>query len=350
MNPHVIDHRSTLLQALDKLNALSGGQMTLVVTDDAGRVCGTLTDGDVRRALLAGVQLHASVNEAMHRDFSALREGEESVETLRNLRGRGLTLVPVLDGDGHLCRLIDTRHTRTLLPVGAILMAGGKGERLRPLTLTTPKPLLPLGDRPVIDHNIEALARVGVSDISVTVNYLAEQLEEHFATPVSGVKVKCVREPRFLGTIGSARLCDIPESGDTIVMNSDLLTTISFEDMYLHHKSQQADITIAAVPYNVSVPYAILATDGSRVTSLEEKPSYSYYANAGIYIISNRLLRALPTDSRTDATDLIEQTLAEGGIVSYFPVNGTWIDIGSPADYAHARELMRHVSLSAGGR
>lgn len=346
MDRHIISHTSTLIDALDKLNRLSGGQMTLLVTDDSQRMCGTLTDGDVRRAILGGVSLDALVSEAMHRDFNALHEGEESVSRLREMRQRGVHLVPVLDAEGRICRIIDTAVTRSMLPVGAILMAGGKGERLRPLTLTTPKPLLPLGGRPVIDHNIDALARVGVRDIAVTVNYLAEQLEEHFATAVSGVQVRCVRETMPMGTIGSVALCDVPAEGDTIVMNSDLLTTISFEDMYLHHKSEAADITIAAIPYNISVPYAILATDGMRVTALEEKPSYSYYANAGIYIISNRLLRSLPDDKRTDATDLIDTALADGRKVTYFPINGTWIDIGSPADYAHARELMRHVDLS----
>lgn len=344
MDKHLISRHSTLIEAVRKLNDLSGGQMTLLVTDGSMCMCGTLTDGDVRRALLRGVSLDAPVEEAMHTDFSALHEGEESVGRLRDMRMRGLRVIPVLDSDGRIVRMIDTTVMRSVLPVGAILMAGGKGERLRPLTLKTPKPLLPLGNRPVIDHNIEALASVGVTDITVTVNYLAEQLEEHFSEPVAGVKVKCVRESMPMGTIGAAALCDIPAQGDTIVMNSDLLTTISFEEMYLHHKHEGADITIAAVPYNVSVPYAILATDGKRVTSLEEKPSYSYYANAGIYIISNRLLRSLPVDARTDATDLIEQALESGCCVSYFPINGTWIDIGSPADYAHARELMRYVN------
>ncbi len=198
------------------------------------------------------------------------------------------------------------------------------------------------GGKAIIDYNIEALARCGITDISVTVNYMAEKLEEHFSEERGGVRVKCVREDRPLGTIGSASLIEFPEEGDTLVMNSDLLTTVSFEDLYLHHRNAGADITIAAVPYNVSVPYAILTTDGGRVTSLEEKPSYAYYANAGIYIISNRLLRGLPKEQRTDATDLIEEAIASGLHVSYFPISGTWIDIGSPTDFAHARELMRH--------
>lgn len=342
MNRHIILHSETLREALEALNRLSGSVMTLLVTDGDGVMCGTLTDGDVRRALLSGHTLDESVAAVMHRSFRFLREGSEaqSVEALREIRGKGIRLVPVLDADGRIVRLIDTQATRTVLPVGAILMAGGKGERLRPLTLSTPKPLLKVGDKAIIDYNIQALRGVGVTDINVTVNYLAEQLEAHF----EGTEVKCVRETSPLGTIGSATLVDIPEQGDTLVMNSDLLTTIDFEEMYLHHRAEEAAVTIAAVPYGVSVPYAILATDGSRVTALEEKPSYSYFANAGIYIFANSLLRSLPESTRTDAPDLIESAIAQGMKVTYFPINGMWIDIGSPTDYAHACQLMKHAA------
>lgn len=343
IDKHLIKSDASLIEAIARLNDLSGGIMTLLVIDDGRRMVGTLTDGDVRRALLRGISLDAPVEEAMFRKFRYLKDGNVNPDTLRELRRHRLTLIPVLDSDGRIIRLIDTRKTKTILPVGAILMAGGKGERLRPMTLKTPKPLLTIDNKAIIDYNVEALAAVGVDNINVTVNYLAEQIEAHFAEPVAGVNVKCVREPHFLGTIGSAALIDLPTEGDTIVMNSDLLTTISFEDLYLHHRNRNADITIAAVPYNVSVPYAILDTDNGRVTALEEKPSYSYYANAGIYIFSNSLLRTLKIGERTDAPDFIERALAEGKHVSYFPINGTWIDIGSPTDFAHACELMRHL-------
>lgn len=349
MDKHIINEKESLLDALARLNALSGQVMTLLVTDEQGVMTGTLTDGDVRRALLCGISLAAPVTDAMHREFRRLREGNIDVDSLRDMRRLGIRLIPVVDEKGRLKKIVDTRHTRTLLPVSAILMAGGKGERLRPLTLTTPKPLLKIGGKPIIDYNVAGLASVGVSDITVTVNYLAEQMESHFSEPVEGVAVKCVRETKPLGTIGSASLVDISEEGDTIVMNSDLLTTISFEDMYLRHCEQRADVTIAAVPYNVSVPYAILSTEGGDVKALEEKPSYSYYANAGIYIISNRLLRSLNPEERTDATDLIEQAINEGKKVTYFPINGTWIDIGSPADFKHAQELMAHVQMTKQG-
>ena len=340
---HIISQDSPLMQALAMLNKLSGGVMTLIVTAPDGRMSGTLTDGDVRRALLSGVGLDAPVTDAMCRNFHSLCADSITPMSVSRIRDKGIRLIPVLDHDGHVVRLIDTCRTRTILPVGAILMAGGKGERLRPMTLSTPKPLLKIGGKPIIDYNIEALSAVGVTDITVTVNYLAGQIEAHFAEPVGGVRVRCVREDKPLGTIGSASLVDLPEEGDTIVMNSDLLTSISFENLYMRHVSEKADITIAAVPYNVSVPYAILATDGERVVSLEEKPSYSYYANAGIYLFSNRLLRSLDPDTRTDATDLIESAISQGLKVTYYPINGTWIDIGSPADFAHACELMAHL-------
>lgn len=342
MEKHLISLDAPLVDAVRALNSLSGKAMTLFAIDGEGRAAGSLTDGDVRRAILGGLGLDGEVSRAVNRDFKRLHSDSIDLERLRAFRQGGVRLVPVLDGEGHIVEIIDTARTRTRLPLRAVLMAGGKGERLRPLTLTTPKPLLEIGGKAIIDYNIEALARCGITDISVTVNYMAEKLEEHFSEERGGVRVKCVREDRPLGTIGSASLIEFPEEGDTLVMNSDLLTTVSFEDLYLHHRNAGADITIAAVPYNVSVPYAILTTDGGRVTSLEEKPSYAYYANAGIYIISNRLLRGLPKEQRTDATDLIEEAIASGLHVSYFPISGTWIDIGSPTDFAHARELMRH--------
>ncbi len=345
---HIIPITATLLDALGRINSLPGGAMTLLATDGEGCLAGTLTDGDVRRALLAGASLQTPVSRAMHRNFRSLPADDVRPARLREIRGEGITLVPLVDADGRPAGIIDTRVTSTILPLKAVLMAGGRGERLRPLTLTTPKPLLNVGGRPIIDYNIRALARVGIADITVTLNYLAEQLEEHFSAPVEGIRVKTVREPAFMGTIGSVALTDAaadPE-GTTLVMNSDLLTDISLEEMYLHHEESGADITVAAIPYVVSVPYAVMQTDGPRVTSLAEKPSMSYYANAGIYMISNRQLHDLPQSGRTDATDLIERALAEGKHVGWFPLKGTWIDIGSPADYTRACELMKNLAFA----
>ena len=342
MNQYVINENATLLEALNRLNLLSGKQMVLLVTNECGVMTGSLTDGDVRRALLGGVSLSAHVKEAMYRDFKAIRTKEVDVKMMRSCRMKGIGILPHLNDDGTIKNIYDLTVTKAVLPLSAILMAGGKGERLRPLTLNTPKPLLEIGGKAIIDYNIEALASVGITDITVTTRYLADQIHQHFATPIAGVNVKCVTETLPLGTIGAASLVSRSEEGNTLVMNSDLLTTISFEEMYMRHIEEQADVTIAAIPYVVSVPYAILTTDGAQVKGIEEKPSYSYYANAGIYIFSNKLLDTVPNDSRTDATDLIEQAIDKGMKVVYYPINGTWIDVGSPNDFKQAQDLMRH--------
>ena len=345
MTKNILSSNATLRQAIERLNELSGTSLTLFVIDSDGRMLGTLTDGDVRRALLRGLTLDAPALDAANRTFKALRGPitGESVEKLRSYRLRGISLVPRLDANGRIADIIDLRTTRNRLPVEALLMAGGKGERLRPLTLDCPKPLLKIEGKAIIDYNIEALSSVGIDNIIVATRYMAERLEEHFSLPVAGVEVKCIRESQPLGTIGAASLIEWPEGRSTIVMNSDLITSISFEDMFLRHYQSGADITIGVVPYQVAVPFAILDLDGERVTGLQEKPSFSYYANAGIYMVKNHLLNTLEPNQRIDATDFIEGAIAAGAAVTYYPIKGTWIDVGSPADFRQASELLRHL-------
>lgn len=338
---HIIDRRASLLDALNLLNSVTDGVMTLVVTDGEGRVEGTITDGDIRRALLRGVTLQSPVSEAANTRFRAVGP-DGPVENIREARLKGIRLMPVVGGDGKLLRLLDLTRVETILPLSAILMAGGKGERLRPLTLTKPKPLLEIDGMPIIDYNVRNLARAGITDVTVATRYLAEQIAAHFSRPVYGIDVKCVVEQEPLGTIGAVSLVSRNPEGDTLVMNSDLLTTLSLEEMFLLHKAEQADVTVAAIPYTVSVPYAILATEGRQVRSLREKPVYTHHANAGIYIFSNRLLDTVEPGTPTEAPDLIQRAIDSGLKVVCFPIDGTWIDIGSPADFRHAEELMRH--------
>ncbi len=342
MEENIVNDSITVGEALARLNDLSGKVMTLLVVDDRGVMTGTVTDGDIRRGLLRGVTVNDPVSEVLHRNFRAVNHGEDAVKFIRSCRRDGVTLLPVLNSDGSIHHVLNLRKRRSALPLSAILMAGGRGERLRPLTDKTPKPLLHVDGKPIIDYNIEALADVGIDDITVTTRYLAEMIDEHFSKPVAGVNVKTVREEMPLGTIGAVSLVALPATGNTLVMNSDLLTTVSYEEMYLHHVESHADVTVAVIPYVVSVPYAILATEGEEVTAIEEKPTYTYFANAGIYIFSNRLLATLKRDVRTDATDLVQQAIDGGDKVTYFPINGTWIDVGSPADFRHAEELMRY--------
>lgn len=340
---HIISLTATVREAIEGLNRLSGDAMTLVVTDDAGHPAGTVTDGDVRRGLLRGVTLDASVVEVMNREFRMVSRSNADVGFVRETRNAGIRLLPVADETGCLVDIVDLRNITSLLPVSALIMAGGKGERLRPMTLTRPKPLLEIEGKAIIDYNVEALARAGIDEVVVSTAYLAEQLDRHFSEPVSGINVRTIREEQPRGTIGALADALPMLTNDTVlVMNSDLLTDISLEEMYIRHRSEDADITVAAIPYTVSVPYAILSTDGSRITSLEEKPTYSLYANGGIYMISRHVASMVPGDRRYDATDLIEDALAKEMKVVYFPLNGTWIDVGTPADFRHAADIMKY--------
>lgn len=224
-------------------------------------------------------------------------------------------------------------------------MAGGKGERLRPLTLTTPKPLLDIGGRAIIDRNIDALVSYGVRRISVTVNYLAEQLIEHYSEPIAdGVKVECVSEERFYGTIGALRMVKEFENDTILVMNSDILTNIDYEDFYLHFRNNGAMLSAAAIPYTISVPYGIFELDGHNITGVAEKPVYNLYANAGIYLMRREALRYIPQNEVFNATDLIEALVADGQSVIRYPLSGLWIDIGTPEEYRKACELARHLN------
>lgn len=341
---HIITEDKTLLDALSQINNLSPEPLVLFVVDDQQRMVGTLTDGDSRRALVRGVSVNDKIDKVMLRDFRFMRiEDITNVAEIRHQKEMRMKLVPILDNERHIVDIINLGKYNTRLPVDAVLMAGGKGERLRPLTETTPKPLLQVGGKAIIDHNIDRLISYGVKNITVTVNYLKEQIEEHFSEPRGGVKVNTVREPKFLGTIGSIRF--VPEFfNDTVlVMNSDLFTNINYEDFYLHFKEHDADMSVAAVPYNVSIPLGIFDLDGRNIKGLKEKPKFEYYANAGIYLIKKSALDFVPEDVMFHSTDLIEALIAAGRKVIRFPLNGTWIDIGTPQEYQRAIDMVKYM-------
>ena len=341
---HIIGQNITLLEALSRINSLAPDPLVLFVVDENQRMVGTLTDGDSRRALIAGAQVTDKAEKVMLRNFRYMTTANTTdVLEIRHQKEMKMKLVPILDEERHIVDIINLEKFKTHLPVDAVMMAGGKGERLRPLTEKTPKPLLPVGDKAIIDHNVDRLISYGVNHISVTVNYLKEQIEEHYREPRNGVQVQTVREPKFLGTIGSIRF--VPEFfNDTVlVMNSDVFTNIDYEDFFLHFQQHDAEMSVAAIPYNVAIPYGIFDLDGRNIKGLIEKPKYNYYANAGIYLIKRRALDEIPADTMFHATDLVEKLISEGKKVIRYPLNGTWIDIGNPQEYQKAQDLVKHI-------
>lgn len=343
MDCFIIKEQSTIKDALVAINEISHETQSLLVVNDNNQMEGSLTDGDIRRGLISGAQLTDEVSTIMHRDFKYIKQSEFDVAHLKNFRDRRILFIPILDENNHIVEVVNLQKYKSHLPIDAVLMAGGKGERLRPLTEKTPKPLLPVGDKCIIDHNIDRLISYGINHINVTVNYLREQIEEHYAEPRYGVKVLTFREPKFLGTIGSIKFVENMYNDTVLVMNSDLFTNIDYEDFFLHFQMHDAEMSVAAVPYNVSIPYGILDLEGREIKGLIEKPKYNYYANAGIYLIKRSALDEIPNGDFFNATDLIEKLISQGKKVIRYPLNGTWIDIGSPQEYQKANDLVKHL-------
>ena len=340
---YMISADMTVREALVALNKVSGEVQALFVTDGEGHMVGSLSDGDIRRGIIAGAGLEDKVDSVMHRDFSFLYEWDYDVAHLKALRERRILSVPILDSTKHIVDAVNLLDRKSQIPVDAILMAGGRGERLRPLTDTIPKPLLPVGDKTIIDHNVDRLISYGVRHINVTVNYLADMLEEHFSQPRGGVNVRTFRETDYMGTIASVRLVEPLYSDTVLVMNSDVFTNIDFEDFYLHFCQNDAEMSVAAIPYNVSIPFGVLDLDGRNVKGILEKPKFNYYANAGIYLVRRRALDEIPQGTFFHATDLMEKLIAQGKKVIRYPLNGTWIDIGTPQEYQKAQDLIKHM-------
>lgn len=339
----IINEFSTIKDALIAINDITHDGESLVVVNSEQEIIGTLTDGDIRRGLIAGAELMDSVCKIMHHDFKFINQTDFDVAHLKLFRDQRIMFIPILDEQKHVVDVVNLNKFKSKLPIDAVLMAGGKGERLRPLTEKTPKPLLEVGGKCIIDHNIDRLISYGVEHIDVTVNYLAEQLEEHFATPRNGVQVRTFREPKFLGTIGSIKFVDTFYNDTILVMNSDLFTNIDYEDFFLHFQQNDAEMSVAAVPYNISIELGILDLDGRNIKGLIEKPKYNYYANAGIYLIKKRALAEIPEDTFFHATHLVEKLIAQGKKVIRYPLNGTWIDIGTPQEYQKAKDLVKHI-------
>lgn len=344
ISQHIINEDRSVLDALHAINSLkSRDNLTLFVADKDNVIIGSLTDGDIRRCLTTNGTLSTKVGSIAYRNFIYLTYGDYDLDIIQSARNKGIELIPVLDEQHKIIDLVNLKKQKSFLPIDAVLMAGGKGERLRPLTEKTPKPLVKVGGKAIIDYNVERLISYGLKNINVTVNYLAEQLEEHFSSPINGVKVETVREPHFLGTIGSVQFVKEFHNDTILVMNSDLFTNIDYEDFYLHFKEHGADMSVAAIPYDVSIPFGIFELDGRDIKGIKEKPSYHYYANAGIYLIKKDVLKHIPQNKFFNATDLIEELVKQQMKVIRFPITGYWIDIGQHSELVKANELVKHL-------
>jgi dTDP-glucose pyrophosphorylase len=340
---------SPLVEAVRAIEA-SRRRIAVVVSEN-GKLLGTLTDGDVRRCLLAGGSLQTTVSEAMNAHPVSALEGSADGYLLDLMRHHNIMAVPQVDKTGRFIRLV---HQTDLDPsevargkadfAFAVIMAGGEGMRLRPITNTIPKPMVDIGGVPLLERQIQRLAKAGVTRIYLSVNYLSHVIEDHFGDGSRfGLDIRYLREQEKLGTGGALALLPEKPTAPILVMNGDILTTSDFESLNAFHASQGAEITVAAVDYCIHIPFGVVQNSGSYVTGLIEKPSQRFLCNAGIYALSPSVLEKIPEAGAFNMTDLIDRCLIAKKPVAVFPVHEYWSDIGTPADLSKARSLFPEV-------
>lgn len=339
---YTISKQTSCLEALKKLD-LEKSNQTLFVLDDNNRLVGTVTDGDIRRGLIKGLSTETAVFQFSYPNFSFIN-GEINVSEIRKLKKEGIKVLPKLNATGQIDKVYDLAHMYSILPIHAVVMAGGRGERLRPLTDHTPKPMLPLGGKPIIEHNIDRLISYGIETITISVRYLSDQIIAFFGDgSKKGISINYVEEDAPLGTIGCLSLITNIKQDTVLVLNSDIFTNIDLEDFYLNFISENAEMAVASIPYSVDIPYAIMELNDNCITSFKEKPKNTYYANAGIYMIKKENLALIPKKTFFNATDLMDGIMAINGKLIHHPITGYWIDIGKHDDYNKAKEIIKHL-------
>lgn len=346
----LIYENETVRTALEKINEISNSRkldpLILFVLDNENRMIGTLTDGDIRRNLLLGHHIDDTVSIFMNRDFQYLKRKNFSLDDVHRLSDENIKMVPVLNERKKIVRVYDLTKHKTILPLDAVIMAGGEGRRLRPLTDKVPKPLLKIGDKPIIEYNIDHLYRYGIDRIKISIRYLGKQLVRYFGNGhEKNVHITYIRERKPLGTMGALSLIKRFEHEHILMMNSDLLTTINYESFFRDFLEKDVDMAVAAVPYEVKVPYAVLHINNERIISLKEKPELVYHSNAGIYLIKRELVDRIPKNKFWDVTDFMDDLLQNGGKIAYFPITGYWLDIGKPEDYVQAQRDIKLIEI-----
>lgn len=342
---HLVQSQASLKEGLGILNELGFDAIIFVISAD-GKLLGSLTDGDVRRGLLSDLNLECEIKNFLQPNPKFLKRGEYDIHEVIEFRNNGYSVIPVLDKNEVVVNVINFRHFKSYLPVDAVIMAGGRGERLKPLTDKIPKPLLPVGKKPIIKHNLDRLRLFGIDDFWISLRYLGDKIKDCIGDGIEdGINIKYVTEDIPLGTIGSVSLIDDFQHDYILVMNSDLLTNIDFEKFFLDFLASGADLSVATIPYNVNIPYAILATSNNFVSSFQEKPTYTYFANAGIYLMKKSVCDLIPKNVFYNTTDLLQCLLNQKYKVTSFPLRGYWLDIGKHDDYFKAQQDIEFINF-----
>jgi len=329
------------------MNCIDRGSCGIaLVVDLERRLLGTITDGDVRRAVLAGTDLESPISVILVKKISTqypkpvtARPETDRKALMALMHEHVLRQIPILDNDG---KVVDIVMLDDLIPtqdlqLQAVIMAGGLGTRLRPFTDDLPKPMLPVGGKPLMELMIEQLRQVGIRRVNVTTHYKPEIISNHFGDGSSfGVELNYVNEDTPLGTGGALGLIDVPAE-PMLVINGDILTQVDFRAMLAYHQENRADMTVAVRQYDIKVPYGVVECEGSRVCTLKEKPQMHFLVNAGVYLLEPSVYEFIPNGEHFNMTDLIQWLLDSDRIVVSFPIFEYWLDIGQLTDYEQAQ-------------
>ena len=326
----------------ETINVIDKGALQLaLVVDEQDFLLGVVTDGDIRRALIRHQSMDCLISEVMHTTPVVANLGTSRNKLLTLMNAKGLNAIPLLS-EGKLVGL-DTLQKiieRPSYDNPVFLMAGGFGTRLRPLTDKCPKPLLKLGDKPILETIIDSFISSGFHHFYISTHYMPEAIQNYFGDGAKwGVQIEYVHESEPLGTGGSLGLLpdhlpDLP----IIMMNGDVLTKIDFEQLLNYHNQLQPACTMCVREDEYQVPYGVVEADGNRITSLVEKPTHKYFINAGVYVVSKAMINAVKPNERVDMTDLIENYIANKQHVAMFPVHEYWLDIGKMVDFYQAQK------------
>lgn len=331
----------------DVIKTIQGGEKQIaLVVDEAHHLLGTITDGDVRRAMLCGNLLDADAESIMQKSFLVAPYGIGMGEVFELMRTQGKCHIPLVNGQGIVVDLVWVSDliAKDELNISAVVMAGGFGRRLSPLTNTMPKPMLPVAGRPIIDRIIEQLRETGIRQITVSTHFQAEKITEYFGDGKQfGVDLSYLREDHPLGTAGALGLMN-HSNEPVLVVNGDILTGLDFGAMVAFHKEHKADLTVAVRQYDFEVPYGVVECEGWSVQGISEKPKFNVLINAGVYILSPSAQQCVPKDQYCEMTDLIQLMIDQGGSVVTFPIIEYWIDVGQPAQYQQAQTDMEALA------
>jgi dTDP-glucose pyrophosphorylase len=317
----------------------SAGYQIALIVDREERLLGVVTDGDVRRAILQDVPLSSPVSLVMNGSPVTARQGIGVREQLAAMRRHVVHQLPIVNERNVVVGLvlIDDLIGASDRPNWAVLMAGGLGSRLRPLTESVPKPMLVVRGKPLLENILENLVNEGFRRFFVSVNYRADMIMNHFGDGSSwGIEISYLREDARLGTAGALSLLPAAPPHPLIVMNGDLLTRASVSSLLEFHQAHGSAATMAVREYDLQVPYGVVHTDGERITAVEEKPVQKFFINAGIYVLSPQALAHIPRDCSFDMPTLFERLNASGALTMAFPLREFWLDIGRVEDYVQA--------------